>query len=102
MIISGSLVVLKPSSYVHLYTVEELDAQIYPSCKASPWFKLGADGLRNEVGLAFDRHGVLWGVENGADNLMRSDLGGDIHNDNPVCSQGTFCLYTLFPNILTP
>ena len=61
-----------------------------------------ADGLRNEVGLAFDRHGVLWGVENGADNLMRSDLGGDIHNDNPVCSQGTFCLYTLFPNILTP
>ena len=42
-----------------------------------------ADGLRNEVGLAFDRHGVLWGVENGADNLMRSDLGGDIHNDNP-------------------
>jgi len=42
-----------------------------------------ADGLRNEVGLAFDRHGILWGVENGADTLMRSDLGGDIHNDNP-------------------
>ena len=43
-----------------------------------------ADGLRNEVGLAFDKYGVLWGVENGADNLFRSDLGGDIHNDNPV------------------
>lgn len=43
-----------------------------------------ADGLRNEVGLAFDRFGVLWGVENSADNLMRDDLGGDIHNDNPV------------------
>ena len=43
-----------------------------------------ADGLRNEVGLAFDRHGVRWGVENGADNLFRSDLGGDIHNDNPA------------------
>ena len=42
-----------------------------------------ADGLRNEVGLAFDAHGVLWGVENGADNLARADLGGDIHNDNP-------------------
>lgn len=42
-----------------------------------------ADGLRNEVGLGFDRHGVLWGVENGADRLMREDLGGDIHNDNP-------------------
>jgi glucose/arabinose dehydrogenase len=43
-----------------------------------------ADGLRNEVGLAFDRHGVLWGVENGADKLVRDDLGGDIHNDNPA------------------
>lgn len=43
-----------------------------------------ADGLRNEVGMAFDKHGVLWGVENGADNLFRSDLGGDIKNDNPV------------------
>lgn len=44
-----------------------------------------ADGLRNEVGLAFDSRGDLWGVENGADNLYRSDLGGDIHQDNPVC-----------------
>jgi glucose/arabinose dehydrogenase len=41
-------------------------------------FQLGevfADGLRNEVGLAFDSHGVLWGVENGADDLFRFDLG---------------------------
>ena len=45
--------------------------------------QLFADGLRNEVGLAFDVHGDLWGVENGADNLQREDLGGDIHNDNP-------------------
>jgi len=45
--------------------------------------ELFADGLRNEVGLAFDKHSVLWGVENGADNLQRSDLGGDITNDNP-------------------
>ena len=45
-----------------------------------------ADGLRNEVGLAFDRHGDLWGVENSADKLFRSDLGGDIHQDNPVSS----------------
>ena len=43
-----------------------------------------ADGLRNEVGLAFDKHGVLWGVENGADRLVRGDLGGDIHNENPA------------------
>lgn len=42
-----------------------------------------ADGLRNEVGMAFDRHGILWGVENSADNLNRDDLGGDIHEDNP-------------------
>jgi len=44
---------------------------------------LFADGLRNEIGLSFDRDGVLWGVENGVDNLNRADLGGDIHNDNP-------------------
>ena len=44
-----------------------------------------ADGLRNEVGLAFDRYGVLWGVENGADRLERADLGGgSITNDNPA------------------
>jgi len=42
-----------------------------------------ADGLRNEVGLAFDKYDVLWGVENSADNLARDDLGGDIHEDNP-------------------
>jgi glucose/arabinose dehydrogenase len=45
-----------------------------------------ADGLRDEVGLAFDRYGVLWGVESSAEDLVRSDLGGDIHNDNPVRS----------------
>jgi glucose/arabinose dehydrogenase len=41
-----------------------------------------ARGMRNEVGLfvADDR---MWGVENGRDDLMRDDLGGDIHNDNP-------------------
>jgi glucose/arabinose dehydrogenase len=45
------------------------------------WFAIG---LRNEVGLAFDAAGRLWGVENGVDNLARADLGGDIHNDNPA------------------
>ena len=43
-----------------------------------------ADGLRNEVGLAFDKFGDLWGVENSADRLVRDDIGGDIHEDNPV------------------
>ncbi|MBI5486907.1 MAG: PQQ-dependent sugar dehydrogenase [Deltaproteobacteria bacterium] len=42
-----------------------------------------ADGMRNEVGLAFDGAGRLWGVENGIDELHRDDLGGDIHQDNP-------------------
>jgi len=45
---------------------------------------LFADGLRNEVGLGFDQAGRLWGVENGCDQLVRNDLGGDIHNDNPA------------------
>lgn len=43
-----------------------------------------ADGTRNECALRFDSRGRLWGVENGSDNLNRSDLGGDIHNDNPA------------------
>jgi glucose/arabinose dehydrogenase len=45
-----------------------------------------ADGLRNEVGLAWADDGkkVLYGVENGMDNLFRAELGGDIHNDNPA------------------
>jgi len=42
-----------------------------------------ADGMRNEVGIALDPSGRVWGVENGVDNLSRDDLGGDIHNDNP-------------------
>jgi glucose/arabinose dehydrogenase len=41
-----------------------------------------ADGLRNEVGLALDRHGVLWGVENSADQLSRPDLGGRAMTEN--------------------
>jgi len=45
--------------------------------------ELFAGGLRNEVALAWDSHGVLWGAENGADNLNRADLGGDVHNNNP-------------------
>ncbi|MFW6086501.1 MAG: PQQ-dependent sugar dehydrogenase [Myxococcota bacterium] len=46
--------------------------------------ELFADGLRNEVALAFDSEGVLWGVQNGMDDLHRDDLGGDIHADNPA------------------
>ena len=42
-----------------------------------------ASGIRNEVGLGFDRYNVLWGVENGADELTRPDLG-DIHQTNPA------------------
>lgn len=42
-----------------------------------------AIGLRNEVGIRFDKDGRLWGVENGMDNLFRADLGGDIHQNNP-------------------
>jgi glucose/arabinose dehydrogenase len=50
------------------------------------WTKaeLFADGLRNEVGIAFDRMDRLWGVENGCDDLNRTDLGGDIHQNNPA------------------
>jgi glucose/arabinose dehydrogenase len=52
--------------------------------------ELFADGLRNEVGLAWDLNGVLHGVENCADNLFRDDLGGDIHNGNPAEEMNRF------------
>jgi glucose/arabinose dehydrogenase len=42
-----------------------------------------AFGLRNEVGMALDAQGRLWGVENGRDDLELSD-GTDIHLDNPA------------------
>ncbi|KAI0163765.1 hypothetical protein BJ166DRAFT_613944 [Pestalotiopsis sp. NC0098] len=43
-------------------------------------------GLRNEVGLAFDAGGMLWGVENSADDLTRTANGvtTDVHLNNPA------------------
>ncbi|KAF2108207.1 cellobiose dehydrogenase-like protein [Lophiotrema nucula] len=43
-------------------------------------------GLRNEVGLAFDADGMLWGVENASDEIQRTvkNLSTDIHTDNPA------------------
>jgi len=45
--------------------------------------ELFAHGMRNEVGLRFDKDGGLWGVENGVDDLAREPWG-DIHKDNPA------------------
>jgi glucose/arabinose dehydrogenase len=45
--------------------------------------QLFADGLRNEVALAMDSQDRIWGAENGRDDLLRADLGDDIHQDNP-------------------
>jgi glucose/arabinose dehydrogenase len=55
-----------------------------------------ADGLRNEVGMAFDKHGALWGVENSADQLTRSDLGGRaLTQNNPAEELNRFTEETL-------
>lgn len=43
-----------------------------------------AVGIRNGVGLLYDKNADLWVAENAADNLYRSDLGGDIHDQNPA------------------
>jgi glucose/arabinose dehydrogenase len=76
--------------------------------------ELFASGLRNEVGLRFDPHGRLFGVENGRDELFRADLGGDIHQDNPAEEVNIFAIpgrfygypycWTQFdlPNVTTP
>lgn len=51
---------------------------------ASGGYQMGY-GLRNEVGLAFDQDGMLWGVENSSDEITRTIDGVsiDIHTDNP-------------------
>ncbi|KAF2790248.1 iron reductase domain protein [Melanomma pulvis-pyrius CBS 109.77] len=43
-------------------------------------------GLRNEVGLAFDADGMVWGVENASDEIARTvnSKAVDIHTDNPA------------------
>eukprot|EP01132_Coremiostelium_polycephalum_P006709 gene6709-8310_t len=46
-----------------------------------------ADGVRNEVGLRFDGQGRLWGVENGADNVNRSDIGVPNQKDRNPCEE---------------
>jgi len=45
--------------------------------------ELFAHGMRNEAGLRFDKDDVLWGVENGCDDLQRPPWG-DIHDNNPA------------------
>ena len=42
-----------------------------------------AFGLRNEVGLAFDSKGRMWGVENGSDGVGLTQFG-DLTSDNPA------------------
>lgn len=39
-------------------------------------------GLRNDVGVAEDRSGQVYSIENSLDNAMR--LGRDVHTDNPA------------------
>ncbi|KAF1993762.1 iron reductase domain protein [Amniculicola lignicola CBS 123094] len=43
-------------------------------------------GLRNGVGLAFDKDGMLWEIENSSDEIQRTINGQsvDIHMDNPA------------------
>ncbi|KAF2278058.1 cellobiose dehydrogenase-like protein [Westerdykella ornata] len=52
---------------------------------AADGYNLGY-GLRNEVGLAFDGEGMLWGIENSSDEIHRTVNGKsvDIHLDNPA------------------
>ncbi|KAH6716794.1 cellobiose dehydrogenase-like protein [Leptodontidium sp. MPI-SDFR-AT-0119] len=43
-------------------------------------------GLRNEVGLAFNGNNIMWGVENGSDEIKRTinNSAIDMHQDNPA------------------
>ena len=60
-------------------TTIPMDCYDYPSSG----YQMGY-GLRNEVGLAFDADGMLWGVENSSDELHRTidGVSVDIHTDS--------------------
>lgn len=77
---NGNVDVSANRSLIRRFVVQDLPAG---GLEASTG-EVFASGLRNEVGLAFDALGQLWGVENGRDNLSRTDLGGDIHQTNPA------------------
>ena len=53
---------------------------------------VSADNSESQT-VILTNDGILWGVENGADNLNREDLGGDIHNDNPA--EGWFLFFVV-------
>jgi glucose/arabinose dehydrogenase len=65
---------------IHRFLISELDDSAAIDFEDGELF---ADGLRNEVGITLDSEGRVWGVENGRDDLQRSDLGTDIYLDNP-------------------
>lgn len=67
-------------SAIRRFPINELDSSTPLDFESGELF---ADGLRNEVGLALDGNNQVWGVENGRDDLQRTDLGGDIHLRNP-------------------
>ncbi|TFK28294.1 hypothetical protein FA15DRAFT_701183 [Coprinopsis marcescibilis] len=52
----------------------------------SSYGKVFGFGLRNDVGIAEDRGGTIWSVENSLDNAYRNANGvrRDIHNNNPA------------------
>ncbi|KAI2641273.1 soluble quino protein glucose dehydrogenase [Xylaria nigripes] len=71
------------SAIVKVFNVSSVPAGGY-NFKSQGWN--AGFGLRNEVGLAFDGNNMLWGVENSADNIVRTINGTttDVHNDNPA------------------
>jgi len=81
---SGGNIDVIPHSWEYKSVLRRFNTSTYSSFPIN--FDTGealAHGIRNEVGLVFDKHGNLWGVENSGDNLDRHDLGGDIHKNNP-------------------
>ncbi|KAI8822613.1 uncharacterized protein EV422DRAFT_494673 [Fimicolochytrium jonesii] len=46
--------------------------------------QIWADGVRNCIAMNFDAGGKLWGAVTGPDDLQRTDLTADLHQDSPV------------------
>jgi glucose/arabinose dehydrogenase len=61
-----------------------LPASLPPGGIAYASGEIYASGLRNEVGLAFDSSGRMWGVENGSDGIDDDNPGEEINRlDGP-------------------
>ncbi|TFK24069.1 hypothetical protein FA15DRAFT_436220 [Coprinopsis marcescibilis] len=71
-------------SQIRVFDIRELPPNGAPF--NSPYGKIFGHGLRNDVGIAEDKSGAIWSIDNSLDDAHRMINGTltDIHEDNPA------------------